>query len=57
MQVKAGCGPVSCRRQASRGARIPPPRAVAAIGGKAEYLLKISKKQFKVRCSYGIIKL
>ena len=36
--------------------RIPPPRAVAAIGGKAEYLLKISTKQFKVRCSYGIIK-
>ena len=57
MQVKAGCGPVSYRRQAPRGARIPPPRAVAAIGGKAEYLLKISKKQFKVRCSYGIIKL
>lgn len=40
-----------------KGGEHPAAPSVAAIGEKAEYLLKISKKQFKVRCSYGIIKL
>ena len=41
----------------SKGGAHPAAPAVAAIGEKAEYLLKISKKQFKAHRSYGIIKL
>lgn len=40
-----------------KGGAHPAAPAVAAIGEKAEYLLKISKKQFKAHRSYGIIKL